>query len=179
VPVPLPLAVRQAIRRDVQAGHDAARIARDRCLAPRTARRLVARCRLRPDDLCPAYRPGPGRPAADPALREYALALRQQHPSWGAGYIRVRLKLAHPDRPLPAERTLQRWFRRQGQPAAPPGRRPEAEAARGLRPHDTWQMDAAEQMRIAGGQGVSWLRLVDECSGAFLATAVFPPVLLG
>jgi hypothetical protein len=40
-------------------------------------------------------------------------------------------------------------------------------------------MDAAEQMRIAGGQGVSWLRLVDECSGAFLATTVFPPVLLG
>src|SRR5262249_23486005 len=29
------------------------------------------------------------------------------------------------------------------------------------------------------GQGVSWLRLVDEYTGAFLGTAVFPPLPLG
>jgi hypothetical protein len=28
---------------------------------------------------------------------------------------------------------------------------------------------------LQAGQRVSWLRLVDECSGAVLATAVFPP----
>jgi hypothetical protein len=40
-------------------------------------------------------------------------------------------------------------------------------------------MDAVEQLRLGSKQGVSWLRLVDEYSGAFLGTTVFPPVLLG
>ncbi len=35
-------------------------------------------------------------------------------------------------------------------------------------------MDAVEQLRLGSGQGVCWLRLVDEYSGAFLGTTVFP-----
>ena len=34
---------------------------------------------------------GPGRPGEAHPLYAQALALRQQHPTWGAGYIRVRL----------------------------------------------------------------------------------------
>jgi len=35
-------------------------------------------------------------------------------------------------------------------------------------------MDAAEGLRLKGHQRVCWLRAVDECSGAFLSTVVFP-----
>jgi hypothetical protein len=108
-----------------------------------------------------------------------ALALRAQHPTWGAGYIRVRLAATADPAELPSERALQRWFGRQHLPAADPGRRPPAEADRATVPHDTWQMDAVEQLRLASGQGVCWLRLVDEYSGAFLGTTVFPPLPLG
>ena len=33
-------------------------------------------------------------------------------------------------------------------------------------PHDTWEVDAADQKRLANGRMISWLRVVDECSGA-------------
>ena len=36
-------------------------------------------------------------------------------------------------------------------------------------------MDAKEHIRIKTREEVSWLRLIDECSGAVLWTAVFPP----
>jgi hypothetical protein len=80
---------------------------------------------------------------------------------------------------LPSERTLQRWFRQQGQPSSLPGRRPAAETGRAIHPHQSWQMDAVEQLRLGSKQGVCWLRFVDEYSGAFLSTTVFPPLLLG
>ena len=81
---------------------------------------------------------------------------------------------AHPRRPLPSPRTLQRWFEKQALPAAPPGRRPVLAIAPAERPHDVWQMDAVEKMPLATGQGASWLRIVDECTGAVLDTKAFP-----
>ncbi len=127
--------------------------------APRRAKmppRLPAPCTCRParcvsslqrfgpdfDHLGPAYRPGPGRPATQQPAYDLAWALRQQHPTWGAGYIRVRLATLLPATKLPSERALQRWFRQQQQPPAPPGRRPQTEAARASVPHGRWQMDA-------------------------------------
>src|SRR5262249_20835079 len=72
-----------------------------------------------------------------------------------------------------------RWFQRTRLPTAPPGRRPTTALERACFPHETWQTDAADQVRLQSGQGVCWLRCVDECSGAFLRTVVFPPTLLG
>src|SRR5262249_29502101 len=46
-------------------------------------------------------------------------------------------------------------------------------------PHAAWEVDAAEQMVLANGSEASWLRVVDECSGAFLQTRVFPPRAVG
>ena len=37
-------------------------------------------------------------------------------------------------------------------------------------PHDTWQMDAKERVRLGDGTLVCWLRLADEASGAVLLT---------
>ena len=181
MPAPVPVAVRQAIARRHGRGESPAAIARGLGLPVRTAQHLVARGRhLGEAALMPAYPRGPRpRPRATERLRDLALSLRREHPTWGAGLIRLFLQLPPGQRP-PAERTLQRWFRQAGLGPAPRGRRPAAAApaARAARPHEVWQVDAKEQVRLRSGQRVSWLRIVDECSGAILWTRVFPPRVL-
>lgn len=178
MPSPIPLPVRKAILHRVQQNQDAATIARALNLCPRTVRHMIRRFRKQPDTIAPSYRPGPGRPPESQRLRDRAVALREEHPTWGAGYIRVCMKSADLQH-VPSERTLQRWFRQERQPPSVPGRRPESEMGRAIHPHQCWQMDAVEQLRLKSRQGVCWLRLVDEHSGAFLSTTVFPPILLG
>src|SRR5207302_5506378 len=75
----------------------------------------------------------------------------------------------------PPPRTLQRWLRRAGltPPAAVLSQHPAV--GRAAEPHQVWQMDAAEQLKLSGGGRFCWLRLADECSGAILATALFAP----
>jgi hypothetical protein len=179
MPAPLPPTLRRLILLRSRRGQTAAAIAHALQLCPRTVRHLLQRARDPASPLGPAYRPGPGRPVEDHPLRARALALWQQHPTWGAGYIRVRLATEADAATLPSERTLQRWFRRERHPPAAGGRRSPTATGRAAAPHDTWQMDAVEQLRTADGQGACWLRLVDEYTGAFLGTTVFPPLPLG
>jgi hypothetical protein len=88
----------------------------------------------------------------------------------------LRLELEdHYDR-LPCARTLRRHLRAAGLQPAPAGRTPAVahpRVPRADRPHQGWQTDAAEQLRLQGHQRACWLRVVDECSGAFLQTLVF------
>jgi hypothetical protein len=107
------------------------------------------------------------------ALREQALALRRLHPGWGAGRIRVQLRPPQPGLPLPDPSTVRRWLARAGLAARPPRPAPPP-APRADRPHQVWQTDASEQIRLRDGQRVSWLRLVDEASGAALFSRLFP-----
>lgn len=101
--------------------------------------------------------------------------LRREHPGWGAPLIWFALaeQQSLDDRPEP--QTLQRWFQEAGLGPAPPSQRPPRVVGRAVRPHQTWQMDAAELMSLADQARVCWLRIVDEASGAVLKTTVFPP----
>lgn len=177
MPRPLPLPLRQAIWQRFQAGQDSPTIAAALDLEPRTVRRLVGRFRQTGTSaMGPSYdRCGAATPKPAESLLQAALGLRRQHPTWGAGLIHVMLRHQLPDDSLPAVRTLQRWFQSAGLSPAPAGRRPAADSRRAQRPHEVWQMDAAELVKLRTGQLVSWLRIVDECSGAVLQTAVFPP----
>lgn len=177
MPRPLPIPVRQALWRRSQDGQDGPTIAAALGLAPRTVRHLLRRVRRGgPDALVPSHdRCGAATRKPAEAVLQTALGLRREHPTWGAGLIRVMLRPQQPDRSPPAERTLRRWFRRAGLAPAPAGRRPTAESRRAERPHQIWQMDAAEWVELRTGQHVCWLRIADECSGAVLWTAVFPP----
>jgi hypothetical protein len=179
MPAPLPPPLRRLILLRSRRGQTAAALAHERQLRPRTVRHLRQRAGDPASPLGTAYRPGPGRPAEDHPLRARALALRQQHPTWGAGYIRARLATEADSATVPSERTLQRWSRRERHPPAAGGRRSPTATDRAAAPHDTWQRDAVEQLRTADGQGACWLRLVDEDTGAFLGTTVFPPLPLG
>src|SRR5512135_3882426 len=177
MPRSLPVPVRQAIWRRFQDGQDGPTIAAALGFAPRTVRKLLRRFRCGGQAAVqPSYdRCGATTPKLPEPIVQAALGLRREHPTWGAGLIRVMLRRQRLHDPLPVERTLQRWFLRAGLAPAPAGRRPTADPRRAERPHEVWQMDAAERVPLQTGQRVGWLRIVDECSGAVLWTAVFPP----
>src|SRR5579863_5268466 len=179
MPASIPIPVRQTILHRWQKGDSVAKVAEELQLSERTVRHLVRRFAQRGEEaLAPDYaRCGTKKIAVDSGSFQKAIDMRQQHPRWGGGLIRVMLQEA--DEPCPSVRTLQRWFQNGKLSPAPPGRRPASEKQRARCPHETWQMDAVDQLRLASGERVSWLRLVDECSGAVLKTVIFPPRLLG
>lgn len=179
MPASIPLPVRRTILRRWQKGDSVAKLAADLHLSERTVRNLVRRfAQLGDAGLAPDYaRCSTKKVPADSVPFQKAIEMRQLHPRWGGGLIRVMLHEA--DVPCPSVRTLQRWFQGGKLAPAPPGRRAASEKRRACVPHETWQMDAVDQLRLGSGEKVSWLRLVDECSGAVLATVIFPPRLLG
>src|SRR5581483_11896681 len=110
-----------------------------------------------------------------PELVEQLTQTRQQHPRWGSELIRLELQDHHAT--VPCARTIRRYLRKAGLQPAPAGRPPlpaTPRVPRATRPHQGWQIDATEELRLQNGRRVCWLRVVDECSGAFLATVVFP-----
>jgi hypothetical protein len=125
---------------------------------------------IRPQyDRCGSHQSrGTGREILDEALR-----LRTEHPTWGAPLIQVKMRHIRVRQSLPSARTLQRWFRKQAAPTAPKGRHPVSAVAPAERPHEVWQMDAVEKTPLATGRNISWLRIVDEWTGAVLDTQVF------
>lgn len=181
MPAPVSVPVRQAIWNQWHQGKEVAAIAAKFELAPRTVRHLVRRFRVQgKQGMAPSYEPcGQRRSQNLESVRDESLRLRREHPTWGAGLIRVMLQRNAFASELPTERTLQRWLAAAGLNPAPSGRRPASESRRAQEPHEVWQMDAAERLRLATGQQVSWLRLIDECSGAVLSTTIFPPRVLG
>jgi transposase len=182
MPPPTPMPLRQVIWQRAQRGQPAHAIAQDLGLPARTVRHLLQRYDEQGGQaLAPSYGAcGRSRTQANDTLCDEALGLRRDHPTWGAGLIRVFLRRHHPRANLPAERTLQRWFHQEGLGPAPRGRRPAAgDVERASWPHEAWQMDASERIPLKNARRVCWLRVVDECSGAPLWTRVFPPGVLG
>jgi hypothetical protein len=174
MPRPVPLPLRQAIYRRLQHENDVSVIAEELQLPVRTVRHLIHKFRQDGAKLTPDYtRNKCLRSPAVPPLIEAALAMRTAHGGWGAGLIRVLLAEDHPSQTIPSERTIRRWLSRLGSEPAAGGRRPATNACRASRPHEVWQMDAADQRRLETGQLISWLRVVDECSGAVLKTVIF------
>lgn len=162
-------------------GHRAAEIADDLGLNPETVRKLIARFRKGgPDSITPDYSGcGVDQPRrGDAGLIEAAAAMRREHPSWGAGIIRVQLAERNPGRVIPSDRAIQRAFTKAGLNPAPAGRRRDGPKRRATETHETWQMDASDQIKLADARMASWLRLVDDCSVAVLLTVVFPPRVL-
>lgn len=110
----------------------------------------------------------------DPAIYHEAVALKQAHPSWGAGLIWTELAEAFDEADLPSQRTLQRWFRRAGVQRTAADRTPQMRVKRGKQAHEVWAIDAKEAVQLADGSCVSWLTVTDEGSGAILDAQLFP-----
>src|SRR3989475_8006515 len=95
---------------------------------------------------------GPKGPKAPPAVHAAALELKREHPSWGAGLIRLQLVERFAASPAPQVRALQRRFHAAGlQPA--PAERPPVAKSRGQEAHQDWQMHAKQQARLGHGTG--------------------------
>jgi hypothetical protein len=118
---------------------------------------------------------GPRKPVA---IVQRALALKRDHPRWGAGLIRVLLSDEVDMEEIPSARSLQRWFRQAGLGRAPTVQRRTPVVKRGQEVHEVWAVDAKERIRLADGSQVSWLAISDEASGAILHAAGFPPQAL-
>ncbi|MCC6614940.1 MAG: helix-turn-helix domain-containing protein [Anaerolineae bacterium] len=110
----------------------------------------------------------------DGAIYEQAVALKQAHPTWGAGLIWVELADEFEEERLPSIRTLQRWFRRAGVQPVRRERVAREPIKRGQRPHEVWAVDAKEQVVLEDGTRASWLTITDEGSGAMLDVSLFP-----
>jgi hypothetical protein len=108
MPKPVPIPVRRKLLQRAQQGESTASLAAAFGLAPRTVRHLRKRFRDRgPDGVTPDYRAPRRLPQAYPGqVREPALALRRQHPSWGAVLIRVALGQRRPKVAWPCSSTL-------------------------------------------------------------------------
>jgi hypothetical protein len=100
MPAPLPFSVRQRLFALWQQGHPGPVIAQRLRLALRTVRRFChASAHQGEAALRPAY--VPSAPPQPDSMIQQALLLHQQHPSWGAPFLRVRLRQLHPSASLP------------------------------------------------------------------------------
>jgi hypothetical protein len=177
MPRAIPVAIRQQIWLRHQRGESPTALAMAYAVSPRAVRALMHRLRHGgPEALHPDYHAPQAPPHAKPATcRAEVLQLRREHPTWGAAWLLTVLRQRFPDRPWPVLRTAQRWLEAAGLNPAPRSRRPSSNASRATPPHEVWQFDGAECLRLANGVPVCWLRMVDELTRAAMQTTVFPP----
>ena len=116
-----------------------------------------------------------GRSKFSSQLKQAAISLKREHPSWGGGYIRMKLAKQHPKEYIPCVRQLQRYFQRAGlvELRSKQPRAPSKDWARW--PLYRVQVDAKEQIQTADGKWCCYLTFTDEYSGAVLEALVFPP----
>ena len=111
------------------------------------------------------------------ALREQAVALKKAHPHWGP--ISVQLELRHDSEwhavSLPSKARLSVLFRQQCPEAVQPRQQRLTRPPKPVgvqRPHQRWQMDAKEQVRV-GSEWVTIQEIRDVYSGMMLAAVAF------
>lgn len=122
---------------------------------------------------------GPQEKAYSADIIELALSLKRLHPRWGAPRLRLALEVELPCQDsaayqaIPAIRTLERWYREHNL-VKPKRQTGEPTIGRARAVHNIWEVDAKEQLELLDGQAACYLTMVDEKSGAWLASPVFP-----
>lgn len=160
MPRAIAVGIREVIIERHLAGVPLAAIAAELDLSPWTVRTLWRRYRDRgPDGLVPDYAACGRRGRRHPeALAAVALAVRREHPRWGAGLIRTHLAERFPDHVLPHERTLRTWFAAAGlvppkrPPPPPPPPRHAAACALATRCQRAHPVGRRRRGELAGGQ---------------------------
>jgi transposase len=144
----------------------------------RTVQRLFARFEQQGDrGIAPDYDAcGQQQPTrAAPKTVQKLCQIRREHPRWGSQMIRLELEDDPNIHTLPSARTIRRHLHQAGLQQATvtqaTSRLPRL--GRAERPHQCWQIDACEFQPLKSGKRVCWLRVVDECSGAYLQTVIF------
>ena len=168
MPRPIPYELRREIVRRKQAGKSFSEIAEALDLSYWTVRQIWRRFRDEGEEgLQTRYRSGPREIKFASEVYREAIQLKKEHPRWGAGLIRSLLLKRWPEEEVPSERTLQRWWEREGIHRRPK-RTHSPQLPRAQEVHEAWQVDAVEVK-----QG-TWITITDEKSGAVLEGRLFP-----
>jgi transposase-like protein len=175
---PLAEAEKQHLMQRKRAGATLREVARELNYALATARKWWRYGR-------DSYQPRPrGRPALgilssySAELAEQAVALKRSHPHWGPANVKLELQeqlgLAAAD--LPSHARLAALFKSRCPEAVQPRRRThyaEKPLAMASRPHQRWQADAQEKIRLTNGELVTILNVRDEYSAVIIASRAF------
>lgn len=101
-----------------------------------------------------------------------AIYLKHHHPTWGSPYIHAILKERYGES-IPSIRMLSHWFSKLHlQDPRESAKHQKIGSSRAV--HNIWQVDAKEQITLSDGQKACYLSIVDEKSGAWLGSSVFP-----
>ena len=101
-----------------------------------------------------------------------SIALRKDHPTWGADRISVTLRETF-GQDAPSVRTLQRWYRVE-RLIEPKMRHNEPFIGQSRGAHNIWQVDAKEQLTLLDKTVACYLTFTDEYSGCWLGSIAFP-----
>ena len=168
--------IREQIVKDCQGGMTLSEVSRKYSVGYNTVKQIYQRYKKEGiKGLTPRYgNCGKELPSGDNIIYRASCWLKRLHPPWGAPFILIKLKERYPDHQMPTARTLQRWFKlkdlNKSRDKIP---NPRVHWAKEV--HQTWQVDAKERIVLTDGSRGCWLTVVDEKSGATLATLVFPP----
>ena len=175
--VAISLLIRRQIVSQRQSGKSFASISRELGVSYSGVRKIWARFEAYGlEGLGPSYENcGPPPLKLPDLLYRAACYLRRLHPSWGSPLIHQiltdRYKSKHE---VPSARTVHRWLKKAGliqkrqRPVSSPRRWAD-------KPHEVWQIDAKEKVKLETGKRVCWLSVGDEKSRAILGLKAFPP----
>ena len=168
MPSPIPDAYRKEIIERKQKGQSIQAIAEELGYSYDGVRKIWRRYRdLGEEGLRTSYTRGPGEIRKQKEIYEQVIRWKQEHAKWGAGLVRSLLLQEWPEEEVPSERTIQRWWEREGLNRRP-RRGVKQERGRAREVHEVWQMDGVEVGEM------SWVTVTDERSGAVLGGRVFP-----
>ena len=179
MPRALPRPLRERIIAQHQQGCTLREIAQQAGLSYRTVRACWVRFRTQGEAGLQIHyhRCGPPGSLFRAALQQQALQTKREHPRWGATLVRLQLSEHFVGERLPGVRTIQYWWHKAGlQP--PRAKQPPVPRQRGRVPHEVWQIDAKERMRLGDETGTCVLTVTDEASGALVGLWPFPPLPL-
>jgi transposase InsO family protein len=175
---PLTEAEKQYLLQGKRAGTRLCQLAEDLHCALITARKWWRHGR---DQTQPRRR---GRPAKGilssypTELVERAVALKRSHPHWGPANVKLelqeQLRLASAD--LPSEARLAALFKSRCPEAVQPRQHthyPEKPLSTAHYPHQRWQADAQEKIRLTSGELATILNIRDEWSGVIIGSCAF------
>ena len=174
MPIAISTAKRLSIIEQYEKGKSLLQISKDEKISYATVHRLYHRYKEKGiSGLTPHYnRCGSKQLKSSKLIVRAVRCLKTWHPSWGAGRIKTKILQKYPQAQLPSSRTLQRWFRNNGQ-NKPQSKPPQSARRWAKSVHDVWQIDAKEEVRLANGQKVCWLNITDEKSSAIIDPPVF------
>jgi len=169
----IPYDFRIKIIKDLQAGKSCGQIAQECCCTKKAIRALWRAYQSKGEEALRAGYHRCGKHSSSTSeVGDLISSLRNGEQ--GAPFIVSVLMEKYPDKPIPHERTVQRWWKSQGA-NRPKGRPPRPKEPFVREAHHTWQIDGKEQIPLKSGQQVTWINIADEASSSDLYAEVFPP----